>query len=247
MFDWFTIIAQIVNFLILVLLLKRFLYGPIVRAMDAREARIAENLARAEKARQEAMAREARAREAEHSAVLRRAEQMAEARKEVDTWRERTLAEARIEVGRLRKTWLDDLDEEREAFLEQLKRRIAEQVVAIGNKVLRDLAHADLQEEVFRVFLDRLVSEKTILPSSETGEPVRIRSGFQITADMEATLRRRIAPLLPEETAMRLEMDEKMGIGIEWVSGDRKISWTLERYLEGLEQRILALLPRERS
>ena len=42
--DWFTVAAQIVNFLILVYLLKRFLYGPLIRAMDAREKRIADEL-----------------------------------------------------------------------------------------------------------------------------------------------------------------------------------------------------------
>ena len=39
--DWFTVIAQVVNFLILMWLLKRFLYKPILNAIDAREQRIA--------------------------------------------------------------------------------------------------------------------------------------------------------------------------------------------------------------
>jgi hypothetical protein len=39
--DWFTVGAQIVNFLILVWLLKHFLYKPILNAIDAREKRIA--------------------------------------------------------------------------------------------------------------------------------------------------------------------------------------------------------------
>ena len=39
--DWLTVAAQIVNFLILVWLLHKFLYGPIVRAMGDREAAIA--------------------------------------------------------------------------------------------------------------------------------------------------------------------------------------------------------------
>lgn len=42
--DWFTVIAQIINFLILVALLKRFLCGPIVRAMDRRKAEISARL-----------------------------------------------------------------------------------------------------------------------------------------------------------------------------------------------------------
>ena len=46
--DWFTVIAQVINFLILVWLLKRFLYQPIVSAIDARERRIATELANAD-------------------------------------------------------------------------------------------------------------------------------------------------------------------------------------------------------
>ena len=35
--DWFTVLAQVINFFVLVWLLKRFLFKPIVSAMDARE------------------------------------------------------------------------------------------------------------------------------------------------------------------------------------------------------------------
>ncbi len=42
--DWITVSAQIVNFLILVWLLKHFLYQPIIRAMDRREQRVSERL-----------------------------------------------------------------------------------------------------------------------------------------------------------------------------------------------------------
>src|ERR1019366_7787177 len=46
--DWFTVGAQVLNFLILVWLLKRFLYKPILNAIDAREKRIAAELADAD-------------------------------------------------------------------------------------------------------------------------------------------------------------------------------------------------------
>ena len=42
--DWFTVAAQAINFLILVWLLKRFLYLPILNAIDAREKRIADEI-----------------------------------------------------------------------------------------------------------------------------------------------------------------------------------------------------------
>ena len=42
--DWFTVGAQALNFLILILLMKRFLYKPILNAIDGREKRIAKEL-----------------------------------------------------------------------------------------------------------------------------------------------------------------------------------------------------------
>src|SRR5471032_1139093 len=43
--DWFTVGAQALNFLILVWLMRRFLYRPILNAIDAREKKIAAELA----------------------------------------------------------------------------------------------------------------------------------------------------------------------------------------------------------
>lgn len=44
LFDWFTVLAQIANFLILMWLLKRFSYKPVLDTIDAREKRIADLL-----------------------------------------------------------------------------------------------------------------------------------------------------------------------------------------------------------
>ena len=49
--DWITVSAQIVNFLILVWLLKRFLYRPVLNAMNRREQRIHQRLGRGQRAR----------------------------------------------------------------------------------------------------------------------------------------------------------------------------------------------------
>src|ERR1017187_9244135 len=52
--DWFTVAAQALNFLILVWLMKRFLYKPVLNAIDAREKRISTELANADAKKAEA-------------------------------------------------------------------------------------------------------------------------------------------------------------------------------------------------
>ena len=83
--DWPTVAFQIINFLILVALLKRFLYGRIVQAMETRETHIAAEWAAAneqreasERTRQELDA-QTRALEEEKSEILREARHEAEA------------------------------------------------------------------------------------------------------------------------------------------------------------------------
>ncbi len=54
--DWITVVAQLLNFLVLVWLLKRFLYRPILDGIDAREVEISTRMAEATEARKKAEA-----------------------------------------------------------------------------------------------------------------------------------------------------------------------------------------------
>jgi F-type H+-transporting ATPase subunit b len=88
--DWFTVVAQICNFLLLLWLLKRFLYRPILDAMAARQQRIATALTEAQSkaATAEALQRD----------YLARQQELAASR---ETW----LAQAQEEVAAQRQTW----------------------------------------------------------------------------------------------------------------------------------------------
>jgi F-type H+-transporting ATPase subunit b len=83
--DWFTVGAQALNFIILVWLLKRFLYKPILDAVDAREQRVAAELADADAKMTEAhkqhdaFQRKSDAFDQERAGLLREAEEAAKA------------------------------------------------------------------------------------------------------------------------------------------------------------------------
>ena len=57
--DWSTFLLEIANFLILVWILKRFLYRPILNAIEARKKKIEDTLNEASKIREEALALQA--------------------------------------------------------------------------------------------------------------------------------------------------------------------------------------------
>ena len=114
--NWFTFGAQIVNFLILVALLKRFLYRPIINAMDDRERRIAARLEDAKQAQ----------RKAEHQAEAfrRKTEQLehqregllAQTAKEVESWKNEHVHKARESVEQSRAEWNAAIQRERDVL-----------------------------------------------------------------------------------------------------------------------------------
>ena len=153
---WPTIIAQIFNFLLLVFLLRFFLYKPILRAMDKRRAEIESGYDEAEKKQAEAdqLAHSLRQKEQEledgRTELLRRAEADAEHRHQELT------DQARAEVDRQRSRWEEELGREQDAFLERLTRRGGEQVCAIVRRTLVDLSDTELERRMVETLISRV-------------------------------------------------------------------------------------------
>src|ERR1700683_1776942 len=101
--DWFTVAAQAVNFLLLVWLLKRFLYKPVLAAIDEREKRIAMQIQDAEKKKAEAVQEQAAFSQKNEEVEKQRAGLLLEAAKTAKTERDRLLEKARKDSEELRK------------------------------------------------------------------------------------------------------------------------------------------------
>ncbi len=122
--DWFTVAAQAVNFLILAWLLKRFLYGPIITAMQDRRKRLADELNNAREAREKANRQTEELSRMRETLERESQSMLAEARKTADERREHWLSEARAEVQERSKAWAEALEREQATIAEHLRIRI---------------------------------------------------------------------------------------------------------------------------
>ena len=98
LFDWFTVAAQLANFAILVWLLKRFLYRPVLDAMDAREKRVRETVAAADRQKAAAEEETKRLREQQDAFAAQKEALLEKAREEAAATRDELLAQARKEA-----------------------------------------------------------------------------------------------------------------------------------------------------
>lgn len=246
--DWFTFAAQIVNFLILVWLLKRFLYGPIVNAMAEREEHIAEQFASAREREETAETEAAKYREKQEELEALREDRIEDAEREAHERRNELIEEARDEVHGLEEQWREALRRERETFLQELSHRASRETIALARRALQDLAHADLEAEVIRVFTERMRSldedRQQVLVEAVEANPgdVTVHTAFELDTDQKEALTDTLKGITGTDPAPDFERDEGVGLGIELRVGGHKIAWSLDSYISDLRDRIRARL-----
>lgn len=242
--DWFTIIAQIVNFLILILLLRRFLYGPIIHAMDEREQRITLRLREAQRSQAEAEQAEADYRQLTEDLKGDRERLIHEAKAEADDLRKEMLREARHEVDQAQAAWYRAIQQEKESFLSDLHHRASSQTCAIARQALADLANASLEKHIIEVFLQR-IREMAPAEMARISQSVHtsngeftIRSAFEIPQELWSEIEETVREQFSIDSELGYEVEPGLICGIELKSQGQKVAWSLASYLESLEQNL---------
>jgi F-type H+-transporting ATPase subunit b len=246
--NWFTVGAQIVNFLILMVLLKIFLYDRVIGAMDEREKKIASRLEEAEQKHSRAEEKRKEVNAAQKEIEQKRQKLMSEAEESAGKKRQALEEQARSEFEELRERWRRALDRQKESFARNLREKACRQVLEVTRRVLEDMADEDLQDRLVQSFADRLGrladDEKAELARSldEKNPQARVQSAFELSsAD-----RRRLTDLLRNEVHPELEVEYRTDAdllgGIELQTPGRKVSWSMGSYLEELEENLLQAL-----
>lgn len=245
-FDWLTITAQIVNFLVLVWLLQHFLYGPITRAMERREARIADRLSEAESKRQEALSEGDKFRQQQQELEREKSDLLEEARQEAADERRSLEQRAKEEVETQKRAWLDHLAAERAAFLAALRERSTETFFRLARRALEDLASADLETAMAEGFIRRLADlddatkEKVRQGAEDAGNRLTIESRFGLDANAKGRLTRAVHEQLGEDIEVEHTTDPDLDCGIALQANSQRVSWSLAHYLEDFEQAVVA-------
>jgi len=240
--DWFTVIAQIVNFVVLVALLKRFLYGPLVAAIDAREKKIADRVAEAARSEQEAAARveklsrEAAEMEREKGNIL------ATAREEADRKRGEILNEARANVKELEAKWRDELEREKAVFLDEVRRRSAAEILNATRAALHDLASADVESCAISAFVEKLRGLDPAVLRKFAAEGMTVVSHDELPAELRERICGAVADRLGGPATIQFERAPAMAWGVELRTNGQRIGWTPDAWLDSLEEKLRASL-----
>ena len=246
--DWFTVAAQVVNFLILVWLLKRFLYRPILDAIDAREKRIASELADAHAKNAEAQKTRDEFQHKNEEFDQQRAALLSKAMDEAKAERQRLFDEARKAADALSAKRQDTLRNDAHTLNRAISRRTQQEVFAIARKALMDLATTSLEERLGEVFTRRLremdgMAKAGLAAALKTApDPALVRSAFDLPAEQRAVIQQALNDTFSAEIHVRFETTPDLISGIELTTNGQKVAWSIADYLTFLEKGVSELL-----
>ena len=246
--DWFTVGAQALNFIILVWLMKRFLYKPILDAIDAREKRIVGSLADADAKQAEAQKERDGFQHKNEAFDQQRAALLSQATKDAQAERHRLLDEARQAADALSSKRQDALRTDALRLSQAIAQRTQQEVFDIARKTLADLAASSLEARAVEVFIQRLRAldgpAKTSLVNALKAEPglAVVRSAFELPDAQRQAIEAAVNDTFSTKIALHFETAPDLVCGIELGSNGVKVAWSIAGYLGSLQSGVGELL-----
>ena len=155
-----TLVAQIVNFLILVLVLAKFAYKPLLKAMADRQARIASDLASAEKERQAAEQLRQDYQQQMQDARTQAQAIIDKAVKTAEQMKQEILEEARAEHARMLKNAQLEIARQTDAAMAGIRGEVVAMTVAAAAKIIEKEINTETNEKLVTDFIEKLDSAK---------------------------------------------------------------------------------------
>ncbi len=236
------LLAQIVSFILLLVILRAVGYRPIQRMLREREERIRKGL---EDAR---AAEEARATvEAERERILAEARAeadrlVAEAARKGREETEKLLAQAREEAEKIRSTARQEAEMERAQLLGQMREHIAALAIAAAHKLVGEALDERRQRALVDAFFSGIREGRVeVLPErvEQVAGPVAVTSAVPLTEAEQATIQKELAARLGKAVEVSFRVDPQILGGLVVRVGDRVLDGSFAGQLERLRETLV--------
>jgi len=228
--NWSTFLLEILNFLVLVWILKRFLYKPVLAVIARRREGIEKSLAEARSLHEDAEALKARyqSRLAEWGQERRQARE--QLRGEMEAERTEKLAALQAELAQEREKAAVAEERRQADARRKLEETALVQAARFAGRLLGELAGPELEERL----LERVLAELSKLPDERVaalrnnwgrpGNTAIVSSAYPLSESRREELRQAVTTLAGSSVALRFEQDESLLAGIRitlgaWVLG----------------------------
>lgn len=242
--NWFEVFAQILNFFILLALLNKFLFKPVMAAMEKREEEIANTIKSAEAKFSEAenLVNEY---EVKIKEIRNKEEEIiTNAKKEADQKRETLFNQYKEEIKLKKINFENEFNTEKADFIKSFRKFLANYTIRISKKVLEPVSETELENKVFQGLLKTLEkTDKEILAEEKKINRVKVEvnSSAKISEDQKKELSDAIIELLKKENqdiSFSFNVDPSLIYGYKIIFNTFTVNENLDFYLKDLEEEV---------
>ena len=154
-----TLIAEIIAFLLMLGVLARWVYPPIVRAAEARQNQIKQQLEQAEKARQDAEARLNAAQEEITKARVQAGQIIEQANRAAERIQQEAQEKAREEARRIIEAASRDIDAERQRAIQAIRLQMADLVTEAVRRIVGESLDGERHRKLIEATIEQVEKE----------------------------------------------------------------------------------------
>jgi len=230
--------VQIFNFAIIFVVLRAWVYKPILGLLERRRTAIAEGL---EDARIAAEARQNAEQEAEEvlgEAQAKASQIMREANERAETQGKEVIAAAEAEAAKKHEEALAEVDSERERILGELRGQVGTLAIAAAQKLI----NASLDEQRQRVLIDEFFSgvksgQVVILEGEQvSGASAEVTSALPLTAEEKEAVKQDVLSQVGDQATVTFRVEPAILGGLIVRVGDKVLDGSVSGQLESMRQ-----------
>lgn len=247
-FDLITFIAQIFNFLILLWVLKKFLYAPLLNAMKERKENIIKSLEDAEVKKEEAEKIRLENEQLFENSRKNKNALLVKAEKEVRKEKEKMLKELKDEQEIAMSEFVEQMQVKKQRFIKEVNKVVANKFVGFAQKVFLDLSNTEIEAQVIEVFLTK-IKDLTKFEIDKINTSAKIRNGEIIIAtsndlskEVADKIRDAIKKIGVKYNTIKFEKDSEIILGVNLKAGGYVISWDLKEFLNSFKEELTKIL-----
>lgn len=232
------ILVQIFNFAILLVVLRAWVYTPILNMLQKRRETIAKGL---EDARIASEARENAEKEAEKLLNEARSKAANEARDltaRAEEQAKEIVKEAEAKAGKARETALAEVDQERVRVLGEVRGQVAALAVAAAQKLIGEALDEKKQRALIDEFFSGVKAGKvTVLEGADApGSAAVVTSALPLSAEEQSSVQSQVAKTLGGKGEVTFKVDPNILGGLVVRVGDKVLDGSVAGQLNDLRQ-----------
>jgi F-type H+-transporting ATPase subunit b len=227
-FDLTTFLFQIINFIVLLFILKRLLYKPVREIIEKRRALIEKTVQDAEKTRQDALELREKYRKEMDQLKDVRIQSLERLQREVSKEKKEMLRTAEEEAGRVIEKEKAIFDAEKKRLQTELKDEAVDTACVLALNLLKDLSDEELHKAVYRRLLEGL---EKIVPdlSGIKAEPLRLELAlaYPLSEEELEKFSATLESLLSRKVTVDTSIDENLIAGVKMKAHDKVYNFSL--------------------